>query len=100
MIRVVVPNTRYREQGVRLAARPASLKGKTVGFLDGWGCRQPDGSYSMYPLMRELKKLLETQHGIVQTLWYKKANVAQRAPREQLDALLGGADVVINGEAA
>lgn len=100
MMRIVTPNTTYRAQGVRLAKRPGSLRGKTVGFLDGWGCREADGSYGMYPLMRELKRLLEEQHGITQSLWYKKSNVAQRAPAEQIDALIGQADVVINGEAA
>lgn len=99
-MKIVVPNTRYRSQGIRLAARPRSLAGATIGFLDGWGFRDADGTISMYPLMRELRVLLAERCGISEVVWQKKANVAQRAPAAQLEALTARCAVVINGEAA
>lgn len=98
-MKLVVPNTKWREAGLRLAARPATLKDKVVGFLDGWGFRAEDGTISMYPLMRELRTLLAERYQISTFIWLKKPNVAQRAPRDQIAALLK-ADVVVNGEAA
>lgn len=99
-MRVVVPNTMYRTEGIRLAPRPGSLKGKTVGFLDGWGRRQRDGSYAMYPLMEALRTLLEEQHGIGEAVWIKKPSISKPALKEQIAELASRADVIINGEAA
>jgi hypothetical protein len=99
-MKLMVPSTKFRGAGVRLATRPASLRGKSVGFLDGWGFREADGTISMYPLMRELKEILAERHEVAKFVWLKKANVAQRAPKAQIAELLGGCDVVVNGEAA
>lgn len=99
-MKLVVPHTTYRAEGVRLAPRPPSLAGKTVGFLDGWGRRTEDGSYAMYPLMEELRKLLEERHGTGDVIWRKKPSISKPAPKEQIDELLTRADVIINGEAA
>jgi hypothetical protein len=99
-MKLMVPNTKFRGAGVRLASRPGSLRGKTVGFLDGWGFREADGSISMYPLMRELKAILTERHGVAGFVWLKKGNVAQRAPKAQIAELVAGAHVIINGEAA
>jgi hypothetical protein len=99
-MQIVIPNTVFQGPGNRLAARPASLAGLTVGFLDGWGFREADGTISMYPLMRELTPLLTTRAGVADTIWQKKKNVAQRAPMEQLRELAERCSVVINGEAA
>jgi hypothetical protein len=54
----------------------------------------------MYPLMRELRTLLEQRYSIAGFLWEKKANVAQRAPAAQIRKLVEGCAVVIDGEAA
>ena len=97
---IMIPNTQYRGQGLRLARRPGSLKGKTVGFLDGWGFREDDGTVSMYPLMRELKLLLAERFEVAKFVWLKKENIAKKASIAQLMELVGGTDVVINGEAA
>ena len=98
-MKLMVPNTRWRDAGLRLASRPPTLKQKVVGFLDGWGFRADDGTVSMYPLMRELRKLLAEQYQVARFIWLKKPNVAQRAPKDQIAALLE-ADAVVNGEAA
>lgn len=99
-MKVVLPHTTYRAGGVRLAPRPATLRGKVVGFLDGWGRREEDGSYAMYPLMEELRALLRDRHGIGETLWFKKPSISKPAPKEQIAELVGRADVIVNGEAA
>jgi hypothetical protein len=100
MMQIVLPNTQFQGPGNRLATRPASLAGVTVGFLDGWGSREADGRITMYPLMRELRQLLSTRAGIADFVWHKKRNIAQRAPKAQLQELAERCAVVINGEAA
>lgn len=99
-MRIMVPNTTFRAPGARLAVRPGTLRGKTLGFLDGWGFREDDGAVSMYPLMRELKSILSAQFGVARFVWLKKANVAQKASARQVAELVGTCDVVVNGEAA
>ncbi|MDP2626377.1 MAG: hypothetical protein Q8Q58_05645 [Candidatus Rokubacteria bacterium] len=99
-MRIVMPSTTYRAHDVRLAARPASLRGRTVGFLDGWGRRESDGSFAMYPLMEELKRLLAERHGTGETIWIRKPNISKPAPKEQITELVTRADVIVNGEAA
>ena len=54
----------------------------------------------MYPLMRELRQLLSARAGIADIVWQKKRNIAQRAPKAQLQELAERCAVVINGEAA
>lgn len=99
-MRVMLPNTTFRSAGVRLAPRPESLRGRTIGYLDGWGERGADGSIGMYPLMRELSALLAERCKTAGLVWIKKANFAQRTPTDRIAELAGSADVVINGEAA
>lgn len=99
-MQIVVPNTQFQGPGNRLATRPASLAGAMVGFLDGWGSREADGRITMYPLMRELRQLLSARAGIADFVWHKKRNIAQRAPKAQLQELAERCAVVINGEAA
>lgn len=99
-MRVVLPSTTFRSEGVRLARRPPTLKGKVVGFLDGWGTRNEDGSFGMYPLMAALKIVLTERLGIADTVWMKKPSMSKPATKEQMQEMLVRADVVINGEAA
>jgi hypothetical protein len=99
-MRIVLPSTTFRGEGVRLAPRPKSLRGVAVGFLDGWGERREDGSFAMYPLMAALRDLLVDRHGVGRTVWLKKPSIAKPAPKEQVAELVNRSDVVINGEAA
>lgn len=99
-MRVVLPSTTFRSEGVRLAPRPRSLRGAVVGFLDGWGERRENGLFAMYPLMAALRDLLVERHGVGDTVWLKKPSIAKPAPKEQIAELVSRADVVINGEAA
>ena len=99
-MRVRLPATTYRGQAMRLAPRPETLSGKVVGFLDGWGRREADGSTAMYPLMEAVKCLLEKRYALAGTLWLKKPSISKPALPEQMATLLARADVVINGECA
>lgn len=99
-MRIVLPHAIYRSEGVRLAPRPSTLTGKVIGFLDGWGRRHEDGTFTMYPLMEELKNLLEERDRVAGTLWLRKPSISKPAPKEQIAELVARADVVINGEAA
>jgi len=99
-MQIAIPHTTYQQAGLGLAPRPPSLSGLTVGFLDGWGFREPDGRITMYPLMRELRVLLGERYGITDIVWHKKKNVAQREPKVFLKDFFERCTVVINGEAA
>lgn len=99
-MRIVLPSVTYRRAGLRLAPRPATLDGKVLGFLDGWGRREPDGRVGMYPLMEALRDLLVQRYRLAGTLWLRKPSISPPAPPAQLAELVAAADVVINGEAA
>jgi hypothetical protein len=99
-MRIVLPSTEYRTAGVRLAERPATLRGTVVGFLDGWGTRHDDGTFGMYPLMAALKDVLVERYGVVDTVWLKKPSMSKPATKEQMAELVARTDVVVNGEAA
>ena len=99
-MRVLLPSAMFLDEVSSLAPRPASLKGKVVGFLDGWGCRLDDGSFGMYPLMDELRRLLEERCGLGGHIWLHKPNISKDAPPEQMETLVERTDVVINGECA
>ena len=99
-MRVLLPNTVFLDDISKMATRPASLNDKVVGFLDGWGCRREDGAFDMYPLMDELRDLLEERYELGGHVWFHKPNISKVAPLEQMQALIEQADVVINGQCA
>ena len=99
-MRVLLPNTVFLNDISKMAPRPASLNDKVVGFLDGWACRQEDGTFDMYPLMKELRDLLEERYELGGHVWFHKPSISKVAPPEQIQALIEQADVVINGQCA
>ncbi len=99
-MRIVPPNTAYRASNVRLAQRLPSLRGRRLGFLDGWGRRLDDGSFGMYPLMEALRGLLVERHDVGEVVWLRKPSISKPAPKEQIAQLVAQADAIINGEAA
>ncbi len=99
-MRVLLPNTVFLNDISNMAPRPVSLNDKVIGFLDGWGCRQEDGTFGMYPLMAELKDLLEERYELGGHVWFHKPNISKVAPSEQIESLVREADVVINGQCA
>jgi len=99
-MRVVLPSVQYVVPGVRLAPRPGSLEGKVLGFLDGWGRRNPDGSLGMYPLMEALWDELRSRYRVKDYVWLKKPSISKPVPGDLLGDFLSKVDVVVNGEAA
>lgn len=97
---IVVPSIAYMTHGSGLAARPERLSGAVVGFIDGWGIRRDDGTFGMYPLMAEFRRLLEERCGIARHVWIKKPNISEVLAHEVLEDLVKEVDVVINGEGA
>ncbi len=99
-MKVLLPNTTFLNDITTMAPRPTSLNDKVVGFLDGWGCRREDGTFGMYPLMEEMRQLLEERYELGGHIWFHKPNISKVAPPEQMKALIEQADVVINGQCA
>ena len=99
-MRVVLPTIEFQKPGENLAPRPATLDGKVIGFIDGWPERQPDGTSAMYPLMREILKVLQERFDLAGYVWEKKPNISKPVPVEQLESFLSRVDVVVNGECA
>jgi hypothetical protein len=99
-MRVVLPSVEYVVPGLRLAPRPGSLEGKVIGFLDGWGRRNPDGSLGMYPLMEALWEELRSKFNVKGYLWLKKPSISEPVPADLLEDFLARADLVVNGEGA
>ena len=99
-MKVLLPNTTFLNDITKMAPRPSSLNEKVVGFLDGWGCRREDGTFGMYPLMEEMRQLLEERYELGGHIWFKKPNISKVAPPEQMKALIEQADVIINGQCA
>lgn len=97
-MRVLDPVAEMRQDGDRLAPRPATLDGKVVAYVDGWGHRCDDGRFEMYALMAEIKRLLEERFQVGGSVWYKKPNIAKPVPQELLARVVQEADVIVNGE--
>ena len=72
------------------AARPASLAGKTVGFLDNTK-RNSD------KVLRLLDEMLRERYGIAASVHRRKASASQVAATEILDELARTCDLVIPG---
>ena len=76
------------ERGHR-AERPASLEGKTVGFLDN---SKPNSD----KVLRYLDELLR-QHGITASVHRRKPTSSRVAPAELLEELAREVDLVVPG---
>lgn len=99
-MRVVLPSIEYVVPGLKLAPRPASLEGKVVGFLDGWGRRNPNGTLGMYPLMEALWAELRSKFDVKDFVWLKKPSISEPVPADLLEGFLARVDLVVNGEGA
>lgn len=99
-MRIVLPDIKYQNLGGDLAPRPSNLDDKVVGFVDGWGERNEDGSFGMYPLYRELWEKLRASTNVNDFVWLKKPNISQPVEEPRLSEFLNQVDVVVNGQAA
>jgi hypothetical protein len=84
--------------GKRLAPRLDTLAGKTIAFVDGWGRRTGDGEHE-YPLVASIRKRMQREHGIKQSLWYPKESIAKGLSSERMADLIKRSDAVVVGEA-
>jgi hypothetical protein len=92
------PPTRPAPGGKRLAPRLDTLEGKTIALIDGWGRRVGDELH-MYPLLAELRRRLEEELGVKQSLWYPKESIAKGLSGPRMTELIARADAAIIGEA-
>lgn len=84
--------------GRRLAPRLDTLAGKTVAFVDGWGRRTGDGEHE-HPLVASIRRRMQREHGIEESLWYPKESIAKGLSSERMAELIRRSDAVVVGEA-
>ena len=73
-----------------LAARPPSLRGRVVGFLDE---SLSDGYFE------RLRELLEEQVGPEEILYWRKPNRSAPAPRPMMEEIVARCQVVVTATA-
>jgi hypothetical protein len=79
-MRVLDPTNETRAAGVRLAERPASLAGKTVGFITN-GKEGTKGYYT------HLERMLRQELGVAQVVWRTKSNYSAPADAHIVDEI-------------
>ncbi|MBI2865440.1 MAG: hypothetical protein HYX94_12875 [Chloroflexi bacterium] len=85
---VLDPTSKPKVLGLKLAERPADIRGLTVGFLDsGW--------WSFGVVLERYRELLAERFGIRAVTYHKKKE--RPAPKELLDELATKCQIVING---
>jgi hypothetical protein len=97
-MRIVHQSITVQDPGISLATRPNDLNGKKIGYLDGWGRKNEDGSFGMYPLMHAIKSALEERFDVAGFDWQRKPNVCQPVPRGLVMDFAARVDVVVNGQ--
>lgn len=97
MIEVILPLARRDDTRVPLAGRPPTLRGGTLGFLDGWGDRNPDGTYTMYPLMAAVAEVARRDWGVAEILWLKKDRAGSPASAHQYATVVADCVAVVTG---
>jgi hypothetical protein len=74
MIRVLDPTNETKIAGVQAAPRPASLAGKTVGFIS-------NGKEGTKGYFAHLERMLREELGVANVVWRTKSNFS--APADQ-----------------
>ena len=72
-MRVLDPTNETKAAGVRLAERPVSLRGKTVGFIS-------NGKEGTRGYFTHLERMLRQELGVAEVAWRTKSNYS--APAE------------------
>jgi hypothetical protein len=70
--RVLDPTNEMRAAGGRLAARPSSLQGKTIGFISN-GKEGTNGYFA------QLERMLREELGVGHVIWRTKSNYSAPA---------------------
>jgi len=99
IVRVLSPEGKASTEPIRLAPRPDSLDGLTVGFLDGWG-HHKGGEVVMHPFLAAVRDHIQRTAVGARAVWLKKPDISRDAPEVQFARLFNEADVVVNGECA
>jgi len=79
-IRVLDPSNESRAAGGQLAARPTSLKGKTVGFIS-------NGKEGTKGYFTHLDRMLREELGVADVIWRTKSNYSAPADAHIVDEI-------------
>jgi hypothetical protein len=78
IIRVLDPTSETKPPGGQLAARPATLKGKTVGFIS-------NGKEGTKGFFAQLERQLREVFGVADVIWRTKSNFSAPADASIID---------------
>jgi hypothetical protein len=79
-LRVLDPTNEARTVGGQAAARPASLRGKTVGFIS-------NGKEGTKGYFAHLERLLRNELGVANVVWCTKSNYSAPAEAHIVDEI-------------
>jgi hypothetical protein len=79
-LRVLDPTNETKAAGVRLAERPASLEGKTVGFIS-------NGKEGTRGYFTHLERMLREELGVADVVWRTKSNYSAPADAHIVDEI-------------
>ena len=80
MIRVLDPTNEMKAAGVTAAPRPASLAGKTVGFIS-------NGKEGTKGYFAHVERLLREELGVANVIWRTKSNYSAPAGAAIVDEI-------------
>ena len=80
MIRVLDPTNEMKAEGLAAAPRPASLAGKTVGFIS-------NGKEGTKGYFAHLDRMLRAELGVAEVVWRTKSNYSAPADRHIVDEI-------------
>ena len=80
MIRVLDPTNELKAAGGKPAVRPASLKGKTVGFIS-------NGKEGTKAYFAHLERMLREELGVGEIVWRTKSNYSAPADADIVDEI-------------
>ena len=87
VLRVLDPTNEMKRAGGRPAARPSSLRGKTIGFIS-------NGKEGTKGYFAQLERMLRAEFGIAHVVWRTKSNYSAPADARIIDEIPKWAAVV------
>lgn len=84
---------------VKLAPRPSSLHGKTVGIIERWGRESAPGQGSIGVVIGAIRDELIAKYGVSDARFHWVRELSRPAPRSAVEDLVAHADLVIIGTA-
>ena len=80
VLRVLDPTNEMKRAGGRPAARPSSLRGKTIGFIS-------NGKEGTKGYFAQLERMLRVEFGIAHVVWRTKSNYSAPADAHIVDEI-------------